>query len=94
MQENIFISLTTKQELISEILSGIEKLLIKKDQSDLLKKEWLTTKETITLLKISPVTLWNYDQQGITKPQKVGSRKRYLKKDIVALLQAKESKKR
>ena len=93
MQEIILTS-TTKEQLISEILAGVKDLLKESQDQDLIKNEWLTAKEVMTLLKITPTTLWNYDKKGTTKPQRIGNRKRYHRPSIVSLLQRKESKKR
>lgn len=92
MQEQIILTHTTKTELISEILSGLESIINKAAEKDVLKNEWLTTREVLQVLKISPVTLWNYDKKGLTNPKKVGSRKRYFKTDILQILQSKESR--
>ncbi len=91
MQEEIILTTATKESLISEILKGVKDLLKESQDKDLTKNEWLTSKEVQTLLKITPTTLWNYDQRGITTPQKIGNRKRYHRPQIIALLQRKQS---
>ena len=90
--ENILLTPTTKTELITEILQGVKTLLKESQDQDLLKNEWLTAKEVMELLKITPTTLWNYDNRGLTDPKKVGNRKRYHRPQIIELLQQKESK--
>ena len=94
MQDEIILTTTTKENLISEILEGVQNLLSESREKDLLRNEWLTAKEVQSILKITPTTLWNYDQRGITTPQKIGSRKRYHKYQIVNLLSQRESKRK
>ena len=91
MQE-IILTPTTKTELINEILQGVKSLLKESQDQDLLKNEWLTAKEVMAILKVTPTTLWNYDNKGLTQPQKIGNRKRYHRPQIIQLLQQKESK--
>ena len=88
--ENIILTQTTRQELVEEILSGVQALIKDSQEKQLLESEWLTSKEVLSVLKITSTTLWNYDNSGLTKPQKVGNRKRYKKLDIVQLLSKKE----
>ena len=90
--ENIILTETTKEYLISEILNGVKEILQETQDNDLTKNEWLTSKEVQTILKITPGTLWNYDNKGLTKPQKIGNRKRYHRPQIIALLQRKLAK--
>lgn len=91
MQE-IILTQTTRQELVAEILLGVQSLIKESADQDLTRNEWLTTKEVLQLLKITATTLWNYDNKGITTPQKIGSRKRYHRPEIIKLLQQKEDK--
>ena len=84
--ENIILTQTTRQELVEEILLGVQALIKDSQEKQLLEGEWLTSKEVMSVLKISPTTLWNYDNEGKTMPQRVGSRKRYRKSEIVQLL--------
>lgn len=90
--ENIILTETTKQDLVTEILLGVQSLIKESQEKDLLKNEWLTSKEVLTVLKITPTTLWNYDNSGRTKPQKIGNRKRYKKSDIIAILSRKKNR--
>ena len=63
---NIILTETTKKNLVDEILKGVQTLINASQEKDLLKSEWLTAKEVMTILKITPVTLWNYDNKGLT----------------------------
>jgi hypothetical protein len=90
--ENILLTPTTKADLVNEILQGVSLLIKESQDNDLTKNEWLTSKEVQTILKITPTTLWNYDNKGITQPQRIGNRKRYHRPQIIKLLQQKESK--
>ncbi len=92
MVEKIILTEITRSDLVSEILIGVKELIKESNNHSIAEKEWLTTNEVLQLLKITSVTLWNYDQKGLTKPQKVGNRKRYRKSDILAILERKESR--
>ncbi len=87
--ENIILTQTTRQDLVKEILQGVQSLIKESQDKDLFENEWLTAKEVMTLLKITPTTLWNYDNKGLTQPQKIGTRKRYHKPQIMKLLERK-----
>lgn len=91
--DEITLTSTTKEKLVKEILKGIDILLLDNSKSKELKKEWLTSREVQELLKITSVTLWKYDKDGVTKPEKIGNRKRYNRFQINQLLQLKERKK-
>lgn len=94
--ENILLTQTTKNELIqelkNELLSGIAQLLNESRQKDLTSKEWLTPKETESLLKISSVTLWSWSKNGILPSHKIGRNVRYRKDDVLKALIRKEPK--
>ena len=87
---DIILTKTTKDDLISEItnnvLSGMSAILKESRDADLNAKEWLNTKETQTLLKISSVTLWNWTKAGILKSHKIGNRLRYRKDEVLQAL--------
>jgi DNA integrity scanning protein DisA with diadenylate cyclase activity len=92
--ENIILTTTTKNELIqelkTEILNGINDLFNEARDKDLQSKEWLNSKETENLLKISSVTLWSWSKSGILKAHKIGNRLRYRKDDVIKALIRKE----
>ena len=49
-------------------------------------EEYLTGEEFAKILKISMVTLWNYDRRGITTPLRMGALKRYRRSDVEKVL--------
>ena len=49
-------------------------------------EEYLTGEEFANILKISMVTLWNYDKRGITTPLRIGNSKRYRRSDVEKVL--------
>jgi predicted DNA-binding transcriptional regulator AlpA len=51
-------------------------------------EEYLTGEEFAKILKISSVTLWNYDKRGLTIPVRIGNSKRYRRSDIEKVLQS------
>ncbi len=91
---NIILSSVTREELVNEIskvvLSGITTILKESRKEDLNSKEWLSSKETESLLKISSVTRWNWSKSGILKANKIGNRLRYRKDDVLKALIRKE----
>jgi len=93
---DIILTQTTKDDLISEItnnvLSGVTAILKESRETDLHAKEWLSSKETETLLKISSVTRWSWSRSGILKSYKIGNRIRYRKDEVLQALLRKETK--
>ena len=84
--ENVILSPITLDDLMSNVRSIVKQELESERKLDLSSKEWLTSKEVQSLLKISPVTLWKYDKQGITRPNKMGNRKRYRKDEVLSIM--------
>lgn len=97
MDNQIILTQYTKDDLIRQItnnvLSGLAVILKESRQIDLNAKEWLSSKETETLLKISSVTRWNWSRSGILKSYKIGNRIRYRKDEVVQALISIETKK-
>lgn len=50
------------------------------------EEELLTSDEFANILKISKVTIWNWDKKGITKPVRIGNAKRYRRSDLEQLM--------
>ena len=48
------------------------------------QEELYTTEQFADMLKVSKVTLWNWDRKNITDPVRIGNTKRYRKSDIRA----------
>ena len=94
--EQIILTQTTKDDLILQItknvLSGMSEILKESREKDLNAKEWLTSKETESILKISSVTRWNWTNSGILTSHKIGNRLRYRKDDVLKALLRKEPK--
>ncbi len=51
------------------------------------EEEYLTPAEMAKALKVSLVTLWNWDKKGITNPIKIGNQKRYRRSDLIEMMQ-------
>jgi Helix-turn-helix domain len=96
--EQIILTQTTKDDLILQItnrvLSGMSEILKESRDKDLNSKEWLNSKETESLLKISSVTRWNWTNTGILKSHKIGNRLRFRKDEVLNALITKEQKNR
>lgn len=97
MDNQIILTTYTKDDLIkqitSNVLSGLAVILKESRESDLNAKEWLSSKETETLLKISSVTRWNWSKSGILKSYKIGKNIRYRKDEVLQALIFIEAKK-
>jgi len=96
MESIILTSVTREQlknELRDELLAAFKLLLTENSKNDLNAKEWLNSKETETLLKISSVTRWTYSCSGILKAHKIGNRLRYRKDEVIQALLKMETKK-
>jgi excisionase family DNA binding protein len=52
--------------------------------------ELLTTKETASLLKVSTVTVWDWQKRGILTKHTVGNQVRYLRSEVLAAVLKKQ----
>ena len=50
-------------------------------------EEYLTPQEFADALKVSLVTLWSWDNKGITRPLRIGNKKRYRRSDLEKIMQ-------
>jgi hypothetical protein len=50
------------------------------------EEEYFTPQQLAALMKVSLVTLWNWDNKGILSPLRIGNIKRYRKSDIEKIL--------
>ena len=74
-------------ESLLEELAELKKMLTnQKEQPTEEKEEYLTPSEMMQLLKISSVTLWNWDKKGITRPLRIGNQKRYRHSDLEKII--------
>ncbi len=72
--------------LIGEV-SLLKQLMAQKPaQTKQAEEEYFTPSEMAQSLKVSMVTLWNWDKQGITNPLRIGNLKRYRKSDLERIL--------
>lgn len=71
------IILAKKDELISELLIGVEEIILKNHHTKQREKEYLTRKEVSDLLKVSLVTVHTWTEKGILKKYAIGGRIRY-----------------
>jgi predicted DNA-binding transcriptional regulator AlpA len=53
-------------------------------------EKYLTPQELADALHVSLVTLWHWDNKGITRPLRIGTKKRYRRSDIEKILQSEE----
>jgi len=52
-------------------------------------EEYMTPPQFADALQVSLVTLWSWDKKGITKPLRIGNKKRYRRSDLEKILQQK-----
>lgn len=81
MQE-ILLNGITVNELKTDILNGIDKLIKDNLNQQAEQTKYLTRKETAELLKVDKSTLHNWHKQGILIPKQIGRRVYYLLSDI------------
>ena len=53
--------------------------------------ELLTPEETGKLLKVSKVTVWDWEKRGILKKHSIGNQVRYLRSEVLAAVIRKET---
>lgn len=74
----------SKDELISNILNGVEKKLNELEKNFTPKKPttWLTKKEVAEILSISTVTVDDWSKKGILNPFRIGNRIRFKRNEV------------
>ena len=84
MDNTTLVTGTTPERLTEIILQGVKKEIndLKEHYQAKEPEDWLTRKETATLLKISLVCLHDWIKKGILKPYKMGNRTYFSKKEI------------
>lgn len=50
-------------------------------------EEYLTPQQFADALQVSLVTLWSWDHKGLTRPLRIGNKKRYRRSDLEKILQ-------
>ena len=84
---SITVNLQDLHELLKEV-SGTSNTENEKEESE----EFLSRKNTLTLLNIDSSTLWNWERTGYIVSHPFGGRKRYKKSDIELILTGKKGK--
>jgi predicted DNA-binding transcriptional regulator AlpA len=75
-------------DCINEALNGLANNKATGTQKE--PEEYLTPQEMADTLHVSLVTLWHWDNKGITKPLRIGNQKRYRRSDIEKFMQKEE----
>ena len=88
MSNAILVNNTTQEKLTEIILQGVKKEFqeLKKNFRPKEPDEWLTRKETSSLLKISLVTLHVWTNKKVIKAYKISNRTYYKRKEIEEIL--------
>lgn len=58
--------------------------------SSIASDELLTPEETAQLLKVSKVTVWDWDKRGILNARRIGNQVRYLRSEVMAAARPKK----
>ena len=85
MDENVTqVHHTSKDDLINNILNGIEEKLNNFEKKFQPKEptQWITRKEVSEILSISLVTISAWSEKGILKPYRIGNRIRFKRKEV------------
>ena len=86
----MMVTLTT-EELSEVVTEAVRKALdAERERSEKAEKEmYLTRKEVINLLKISPVTFWKMSKNNVLETKKIGRKVLVLKSSVMAAQAAK-----
>ena len=86
----MMVTLTT-EELSQVVTEAVIKALdAERERSEKAEKElYLTRKEVISLLKISPVTFWKMSKNNVLETKKIGRKVLVLKSSVMAAQSAK-----
>jgi hypothetical protein len=49
-------------------------------------EEYMTPQQFADVLQVSLVTLWSWDNKGITRPLRIGNKKRYRRSDLEKIM--------
>ena len=83
---NITVNVTSQD--LKKFASDFARELASNKPTPIKQPKYLTAAEVCGLLSISRVTLWQWDNKGITKPHRLGNLKRYRLEDIEELMTA------
>lgn len=90
LTENLELAAKVKLEVTAGDLRTFAEYLLEKAEENRPVppevEEYLTADEVAGILKVSKVTLWNWDNKGITTPLRIGNQKRYRRSDIETFL--------
>lgn len=86
----MLVTLTT-EELSEVVTEAVKKALdAERERTEKSEKEmYLTRKEVINLLKISPVTFWKMSKNNVLETKKIGRKVLVLKSSVMAAQSAK-----
>lgn len=86
----MLVTLTT-DELSQVVTEAVQKAIAaERERSEKAEKEmYLTRKEVINLLKISPVTFWKMSKNNVLETKKIGRKVLVLKSSVMAAQSAK-----
>ena len=81
---------TIKLEVSVEDLFAMGRYILQKAEENRPEpkeeEEYLTPQEMADALKVSLTTIWNWDRKGLTRPLRIGNKKRYRKSDLAKIL--------
>jgi len=90
--ENVLLSPIPKEELVSELMSSFRQLLQDHQEENLNRKEWLSAKQTASLIGVTVKTVHSWSDKRILQKHRIGSRIRYRKDEVLHALRKIETK--
>jgi len=75
------------KEFGRSILEDFKKQNLEKEKEAVKEPEYITTDEACALLRVKPITLWRWAQTGYLMPKKVGVKNRYIRSEVIAIIQ-------
>lgn len=84
--KKVIYEINSSEELESLISKAVGIALIKTNKSNNKQDEILTTEELCSWLKLSRVTVWHLTKNGILPFLRVGNQKRFLKSEVLNIL--------
>jgi hypothetical protein len=83
---DVLLSPIAKDDLIKEILLGVESLISASQVKSINEKENWTSFETAQYCKVSKVTIHAWTKKGILRKYKIGNRVFYKKNEVISAI--------
>ena len=77
--------LLTLENIGKEAISRLKQRIERLEENYYVRKEMLTTDEVAAMLKVSKMTLYRWDKEGILRKIEVGGRRLYRRSEVEAI---------